>query len=252
MSDYEVDGDVLDRQSTSVGDSRPICVVTHREIQAGEACVMLLAAAPAVGDSSEHGSGGLSRRLYLAPPIFGESDGAGWLTRAVEDEARGFMLFAVGGTDWETASQVHKVSGLRVADGGFVSWHAAPVQAHAVFVLRRAWYDLLDNAVDVFPLQMRGVSVQAEEALRSLCRPTFSNRLVRRPGEQLPIEDCSVVSQILHDSKCLDVHPNTRTALWWYTQLGRQAGCLSDTSVEQLVSRFVQQAIFQRALSWLI
>jgi hypothetical protein len=251
MSNYEVDGVVFDRQPESVGDSRPTCAVTHREIQAGDACVMLLAEAPAARSPSGPKADGLSRRRYLAPPILGESDGEGWLTWAVGDESREFMLFAVGGTDWETARQVQRAGKLQVADGGFVSWHATPVPARPVFVMRRAWYELLDNAVDVFPLQMRGVSVQAEDALRVLCRPTFTNRLPRRPGESLPIANAAVVKQILRDSAFLDVHPNTRTALWWYAQLGMQAGCSSETRVEQLISRFVQQAIFQRALSWL-
>jgi hypothetical protein len=251
MSGYDVDGMVLDRQSRLRVGNRPSCVVTHREIHAGDACVMLLTVPPLEGHAFAKTNDGLWRRLYAAPPILGESDGAGWLTRAVQDEARDFMLFAIGGTDWSTAKQVQQGSGLRIADGGFVSWHSLAVPTHTVFVLRRAWYELLDSAIDVFPLQMKSVAAQAEEALRLLCRSTGRGRLTGNDSTKIPIADSSLVAKVLRDSACLDLHPNTRTALWWYAQLGRQTGCLNETSVEQLISRFVQQAVFQRALSWL-
>lgn len=252
MSSYDVDGLMPCRQSRLDRGSRPSCVVAHREIESGESCVMLLTVPPlADGHPLGHANDGVRRRQYAAPPILGESDGAGWLTRAVDDRARDFMLFATGCTDWDTARQMHRDRGLRVADGGFNSWHSVAAPTHAVFVLRTAWYELLENAVDAFPLQMKSVATQAEEALRILCGSTSVGRLGRKGSDKPPIADSTVVAQVLQDSSCLDLHPNTRTALWWYVQLGRQAGGLNETSVKQLIARFVQQAIFQRALSWL-
>lgn len=252
MSDCEMEAPAACREAKVAKRSGPSCVVTHREIRPGDSCVMLLTVPPLpmdhpLGDRSD----GACRRRYAAPPIFGESDGDGWLDRAVRDEALDFMLFAIGGTDWSTASEVQRNSGLRVADGGFTSWHSVAVPIDTVFVSRRAWYELLDSAMHVFPLQMNGVVAQAQEALRILCRSSSAERLTRKKTKTISIADPSVVAQVLRDTACLDLHPNTKTALWWYTQLGRQAGCLNETNMEQLISRFVQQAIFQRALGWL-
>ncbi|MBN3781039.1 hypothetical protein G3O06_26365 [Burkholderia sp. Ac-20345] len=238
-------------QSKLIGATRPACIVTQREIERGDSCVMLLTAPASSEDCPSGHAGRLRPKRYAAPPIFGESDGVNWLGRTVHGGPLDFMLFSVGGADWDSAGQAHRGRGLRVIDGGFLSWHTAAAPMSAVFVLRKAWYEVLDNAMEASPLETRRVAIQTEVALRYLCEGPSSRRLGRLSVNAVPIADPSLIERLLDRSSSLDLHPNTRIALWWYVFLGRQAGYLTDVVVEQLILQFVQQALFERALGYL-